>query len=158
MENDIVLGNRNTVISQTMNKLFIPLAESDSGSLLCNQLLMIDDDLPTLGQLASQISSTRSFQTSSIPHKQHVSETSISNESIRHKSKQLLRLNRITSDTEELSSNDDDDNNSTDSSISMEDAMDQNAEDDINEDSDEDFRYATEGRIDCMISFLNYLI
>jgi len=67
IENDIVGGNRNAIISQTINNLFAPLPESDSGFPTCNESLTTDDDLPTLQQLASQRLADQSVQTCSTP-------------------------------------------------------------------------------------------
>jgi hypothetical protein len=74
MEDDIVGENRNTIPLQTMNKLFAPLPESDSGFPTCNKSLMIDDDLPTIQQLASQRLEDRSLQTSPIPQPQQITK------------------------------------------------------------------------------------
>jgi hypothetical protein len=154
MDNDTVGGNRKAINSQTMNSLFTPLPDSDSGFLPSNKSLMTDDEFPTLQQLVSQTLAKRPTQTRSIPHKRQPSVTS--NQSVKNKRKRLSRPNRILSDTEESSSDGDDVVDSIDSSISEED-MDENA-DDIDEDGNDEFVYATEGKIERIILLSKFLI
>jgi hypothetical protein len=104
--------------------------------------------LPTLQQLISRTLPEHSTETRSIPTKRHHSATP--KKSIKNKRKRLLRPNRMPSDTEESNSDDDDDDvDPVDSSIS---------EEDMDEDGNDEFVYATEGKVERIISSSKFLI